>query len=160
VGANAALAKHKVPVWFRTGYKVGIRAMLWKSLSKAFQQALKSAHKRGQLPYYLPAPSFVAKQVEVAAFYKPLEISHEEVSIVTDGESTVEDVRAMEEAIIETMELEKEVISEALDETALAETLEQPGEGKLASEEMWYDDKSKVFLTAAAALLALSLVKG
>ena len=164
----ASLVRHKVPGWFRPGYDAMLRSHLWVRLAPAFRKSLLKQHEKGLLPEYYPSPSYWARKIKVSDFYlkEPTSVAVDDV--IADDPNVLQETTPQEIAVV--MDVAEDQLLDLIDETALlaAEaveektvltTLESTGEGKLAAEEPWYHDSSKVFVAAVAALLALVVIK-
>ena len=175
---QALLDKYKVPAWFRTGYDARVRAQLWIRLSRRYQNFLLEQNKLGNLPLYAPAPSYWAKHIRPSDFFvktPPQQIEEAVVATVAQGspdllatkpvqveqaaEIVADAVVEAEDKIVEIADLQSELAAESVEEEALVETLEQPGEGMLRSEEPWYEDKGKLLFAFAGGLLLISALK-
>lgn len=167
-----ALDRHRVPPWFRPGYDDKLRLRLWLRLSKKFRVYLADQNQKGRLSVYLPAPSYWAKTIKPSRFYVPVAATEIEAvlaqsgigeEVVGEGPSTASEAQAaaqaFEQQAAEVADLQQELAAEALEGEALAQTLEAPGAGKLASEEVWYEDPGKVFLAVVGGLVVLSAVQ-
>ena len=175
---QALLDKHKVPVWFRTGYHPQVRTQLWVRLSSRYHDFLQKQHRLGHLPLYGPAPSYWAKHIRPSDFFvkTPPEKIEEEVvtaiaqvspaTLATNPGKVEQAVEMVTQELVETegkiaeiSDLQSELAAESIEEETLVETLEQPGEGMLRSEEPWYEDKGKLLFAFAGGLLLISALK-
>lgn len=171
-----ALAKLKIPAWFRPGYRDIVRVRLWRRLSATYRAYLARLHAQGQLAVYKPAKAYFAKKYPVSVFLSPPVASPVDISQMTevvtvvaenpDGSASTEQKAAGDlvvdtlEASTEIMALANELAAEADDEATLDASLEPAGEGMMADEENWYNDPTKLALAGVGALVLISALRG
>lgn len=164
----AQVENHGVPGWFRPGYKDTVRTSLWLRLSQGFRKGLTEQHQKGKLPEYFPAPSYWAKKVRASDFFTPSnpeqlkqEVAQESPDTFQEGdpENVASVLQTREEQAMEVIDEATILQTEAAEEEALVETLEEPGDGALAAEEPWYHDNNKLMLAGGALLVLLAVSK-
>ena len=163
------LAKAKVPPWFRPGYRPALRVIMWGRLSRRFRSFLRSQHRQGRLPTYLPAAAYFAERVKFSKMVKsngtlPTDDTTVNVLVGDNGELVAAPDQQLEmdaeQATVEAIDLAQSIAAEDEDEANVAQTLEQEGSGMLATEDRWYDDPTKLLLAATGAIAVLALIGG